>query len=72
MRQTFSFFLVDDEVDDAVDMDVVVVLSRFDVGRVEAVVDVSLVLRDEVDLDDRELELEGVLCSRSLSSSSYS
>lgn len=59
-------------MDDVVDMDVVVVLSRFDVGRVDAVVDVSLVLRDEVDLDDRELELDGVLCSRSLSSSSYS
>ena len=60
-------------MDDAVDMDVVVVLSRFDVGRVDAVVDVSLVLLDEVDLDDRELklelELDGVLCSRSLSSS---
>ena len=56
------------------DMDVVVVLSRFDVGRVDAVVDVSLVLLEEVDLDDRELELEldGVLFSRSLSSSSYS
>ena len=61
-------------MDDAVDMDVVVVLSRFDVGRVDAVVDVSLVLLDEVDLDDRELELEldGVLCCWSLSSSSYS
>ena len=58
-------------MDDAVDMDVVVVLSRFDVGRVDAVVDVSLVLREEVDLDDRELELalDGVLFSRSLSSS---
>ena len=62
---------MDDEADDAVEMDVVVVLSRFDVGRVDAVVDVSLVLLDEVDLDDRELELEldGVLFSRSLSSS---
>ena len=61
---------MDDEADDAVEMDVVVVLSRFDIGRVDAVVDVSLVLLDEVDLDDRELELEldGVLFSRSLSS----
>lgn len=57
-------------MDDAVEMDVVVVFSRFDVGRVDVVVDVSLVLLDEVDLDDRELELEldGVLCSPSLSS----
>ena len=64
---------MDDETDDAVEMDVVVVLSRFDVGQVDAVVDVSLVLLDEADLDDRELELEleldGVLFSRSLSSS---
>ena len=63
---------MDDETDDAVEMDVVVVLSRFDVGQVDAVVDVSLVLLDEADLDDRELELEleldGVLFSRSLSS----
>ena len=52
-------------MDDAVEMDVVVVLSRFDVGRVDAVVEVSLVLLDEVDLDlDRELELDGVLLVR--------
>ena len=52
-------------MDDAVETDVVVVLSRFDVGRVDAVVEVSLVLLDEVDLDlDRELELDGVLLVR--------
>lgn len=58
-------------MDDAVEMDVVVALSRFEVGRVYADVTVPSVLRD-VDFDDRELELEleldGVLCSRSLSS----
>ena len=51
-------------MDDAVEMDVVVVLSRFDVGRVDAVVEVSLVLLDEVDLDRLELELDGVLLVR--------
>lgn len=56
-------------MDDAVEMDVVAALSRFEVGRVYADVTVPSVLRD-VDFDDRELELEldGVLCSRSLSS----